>query len=279
METQAGREHLYLGSDNKWYKLTQDQKTGKYTVKSGMEAYTAGSQKLQDLKKKYDELPGFAEGIAEAVAKGISGIGTTIANAIAGALKFPDMSPMTKALEDLVKPLVDFTTWMTNHANPEGVAAEKSSEERLTAAGIQSKPDAFVGHYEWIDPSAHSPDEDPEAAASKALGHASGVTFTKTGIYTGKFHGPEETLPRATTIKGPGIIARALEALDMGAKSSRPSESSSSKTEIHIHNTNDFSGLKVSNDYDLEKLFRQIDKRIESVSVEAVKKQLGQRRN
>jgi hypothetical protein len=75
MEKQAEKEHMYLGSDNKWYKLTQDENTGKYTKKSGMLAYTEGSPKLQDLKKKYDELPGFAEGIAEAVAKGVSGIG------------------------------------------------------------------------------------------------------------------------------------------------------------------------------------------------------------
>jgi len=104
-----------------------------------------------------------------------------------------------------------------------------------------------------------------------------GVLYS-TGIYTGKFHSPEETLPQATTVRGPGTIARALEALDKKTSASG-SSGGASKTEIHNHNSYDFSNLKVSNDYDVEELFKKIEKRIESVSVTAVKNQLAQRRN
>jgi hypothetical protein len=83
-------------------------------------------------------------------------------------------------------------------------------------------------------------------------------------------------IAQATTIRGPGVIARALAALDERTASGG---SGASKTEVHIHNSNDFTGLKVSSDYDLEKILQKIDKRIEAVSVEAVKRQLAQRRN
>ena len=106
-------------------------------------------------------------------------------------------------------------------------------------------------------------------------GHASGLTFTGTGIYAGKFHGPEEVLSQAATIKGPGIIARAMEALD-----ARTSGQAGRGGDVHIHNQTkfDFAGARFSPDFDMEAFLKMIDARIETGSVEAAKKVIGNRR-
>ena len=49
---------------------------------------------------------------------------------------------------------------------------------------------------------------------------------------------------------------------------------------IHIHSSPkyDFSGMKIASDIDVEKLFREIDARVEAGSVKAILAALGQRR-
>ena len=279
--------------------MTFDSSTGKLKWVDQMAhggqifVQSAVSEKISKKIGEWSKLPGFAEGIADAVKKGLVGIGTQIADAIKGA--FPDFSGLITSLDKLIQPLKDLQAAINKYL---GNDADKYKDDRPIY--YSEKGDVYSrggGNYDvvlkkdWNGNKEGSLPAELQGASWDTLvkygfaegdepkSHASGVTFTRSGIYRAKFHSPEETLPQATTIRGPGIIARALEALDMGAKSSRLGESSNSKTEIHIHNSNDFSGLKVSNDYDLEKLFRQIDKRIESVSAEAVKKQLGQRRN
>jgi hypothetical protein len=280
MEKRATKEGIYLGTDNKWYALNAKGE------KSGISASNAGkppSQKLLNIYEEWKDLPGFADGIAQAVATGISGIGTVIAEAISKAITdaFPDFSGLTKALGDLVKPLNDFVDKLTTELNPEGEAAGRASTDKLTAAGLRS----FIGsdsqgYVEWINPEEHR-GEDPEAAANKALGlgHASGLTFTKTGVYKGKFHGPEETLPQATTIKGPGVIARALDLLANVAPGGPISSPAGYGGEIHIHMpAQDFSGMKISSNVDLEKILDKANKKAVDDAVDAVKKAIGQRR-
>jgi hypothetical protein len=260
----------------------------------------ATGSKLEKWYEQYKHLPGFAEGIAEAVQKGLSGMASDIASKISGALgsiatdisnalsKIPGFDALKTALGTLQQKLGEFVDkivaafpWLfpgeggnggdgTNGATPTMSTGDISTGD---IKGYRSKddPSKTLTPSQWA-----SLGEDQKAHYER---YARGATFKTGGRFRGEVHAPEEIIPQATSIKGPGIIARALEALDVSTKSSRSSESSNSKTEIHIHNSNDFSGSKVSNDYDLEKLFRQIDKRIESVSVEAVKKQLGQRRN
>jgi hypothetical protein len=60
--------------------------------------------KLGKLGAKYDQLPGFAEGIAKAVAQGLSGLGAILAQAVKDGLTgmFPDFSGLTKAIGDLL---------------------------------------------------------------------------------------------------------------------------------------------------------------------------------
>jgi len=108
-------------------------------------------------------------------------------------------------------------------------------------------------------------------------GNAGGITFLRDGVFTGKFHGPEETLGREATIRGPGIIARAMSALDISARSARQS---SSVPEIHIHNENrfDFAGARIDSAFDVQGFLREVDKRIESGSKKAVERAIGQGR-
>ena len=243
-----------------------------------------GKEKYKSLTKKsaeYQALPGFAEGIAQAVAKGISGIGTTIADAIVGAIGdlFPDFSGLTTSLENLVKPLTDFTTWMTEHTNPAGVAAGKASEDKLTAAGVKS---IVGGYYEWIEPSAH-PGEDAEAAANKALGntYAVGATFKTGGRFRGRVHDTEEITPQAITKRGPGPIAKAVDLLNNVTSGKRGMSSANdvSGVEVHVHMpTQDFSGMKISSDVDFERLLRDANKKAVADAVYELKKLIGQRR-
>ncbi|MHB8120471.1 MAG: hypothetical protein ACYDHX_17430, partial [Methanothrix sp.] len=209
----------------------------------------------------------------------------------------------TKALnlkfEPFITALTNFKTWVDKKLASMGLVsagAPAGYEDPSKLYWKSDKPvpgtslpsDARPGEFPEVTP-AQKAEYDAKVAAKdtedKSLilsggegfgsGNAAGITFTKTGFYAGKFHGPEETLSRAATIKGPGTIARALDALNNARASSAPAGGA---TEIHIHNQNDFSGMKVSSDIDVEALLRMIDKRIESISLETVKKSLGQRR-
>ncbi|MFA5458002.1 MAG: phage tail tape measure protein [Synergistaceae bacterium] len=106
--------------------------------------------------------------------------------------------------------------------------------------------------------------------------YAVGATFKKDGLFAGRVHAPEEIIPQATAQRGAGPIARALDTL-YGVTAGKGASSSPSP-EVHVHNVNDFSCMRVSSDVDIEKLMKEIDRRIESRSISAVHKAMGQRR-
>jgi hypothetical protein len=122
-----------------------------------------------------------------------------------------------------------------------------------------------------------------EAAAKEYIAnqtqYAIGATFKKDGLFAGLVHAPEEIIPQATAQRGAGPIARALDTL-YGVTAGSRSSTSSQKTEVHVHNHNhnDFSGMRVSSDIDIEKLMKEIDRRIEAGSIAATHKAMGQRR-
>jgi len=120
-----------------------------------------------------------------------------------------------------------------------------------------------------------------EAAAKEYISnqpqYAVGATFKKGGLFAGLVHEKEEIIPQATAQRGAGPIARALDTL-YGVTAGSRSSTSPQKTEVHVHNTNDFSGMRLSSDIDIEKLMKEIDRRIESKSISAVHKAMGQRR-
>lgn len=157
-----------------------------------------------------------------------------------------------------------------------------SSPDRITnpatGEGIQGStttlPGKSSGSGGLTTPRQFKP---PEAPATPK-GFASGATFSRSGLFAGQVHSPEEIIPQATAQRGPGPIARAIALLD--SVSSRPGtpEQGPSIYTIHITNQNDFSGLKISGNVDAETLLRRIDRIIEAKSVEAVKRAIGQGR-
>ncbi|MFA5407961.1 MAG: phage tail tape measure protein, partial [Bacilli bacterium] len=82
-----------------------------------------------------------------------------------------------------------------------------------------------------------------EAAAKEYISnqpqYAVGATFKKGGLFAGLVHEKEEIIPQATAQRGAGPIARALDTL-YGVTAGSRSSTSSQKTEVHVHNTNDF---------------------------------------
>jgi len=162
----------------------------------------------------------------------------------------------------------------------EGDIDYEASRQKGIAAGLileDSKYDikSYTNGKETISPRAWS-----------ALGsdqqeywtpqYAVGATFKKDGLFAGRVHAPEEIIPQATAQRGAGPIARALDTLYGVTSAGRASSSPS--PEVHVHNANDFSGMRVSSDVDIEKLMKEIDRRIESRSISAVHKAMGQRR-
>ena len=107
--------------------------------------------------------------------------------------------------------------------------------------------------------------EDLKAAGYFGEGHARGATFTRGGRWSGRVHYPEEIIPVAQSVRGPGIISRAIDALDKASSGGR-----GGPTEVHIHNHNYNSIGKITSDVDVEAFLREIDSRIETKSKQAV---------
>lgn len=235
------------------------------------------AKKFVEKAETYESKPGFAEGIAEAVKKGISSIGDTIAEKIKAA--FPDLAGLISSLTDLVNLL-------KGEGDIEKIATE-TTPKIVTDAASLTLPGPMGAVVRSLEHPVLKPVANWGFGAGQWVGnqfvggegHAAGATFTRSGLFAGKVHSPEEIIPQAIASKGAGPISRALSVLD-SVMSGQPSSvaGASSVGDIHIHNSNDFSGMKVSGNVDIQKLMAQIDKRIDSRSVEAVKKAIGQRR-
>ena len=265
LERQAKREGLAIspaGSIVKADRFGQPTKT-----------IATGSERLQELQARYNALPGFAEGIADAVKAGLSGLGDIIADRIAE--KMPDFSPLTNAIGRLASIF------------GEGKSAEfaKDRHKALREAGY--KMEVIAGEIFFTDLNGQILTGDELKTANqaweesgKAAGHASGLTFTGTGTYFGKFHGPEEVLSQAATIRGPGIIARAMDALDGAAARSASGASQGTHTSIAITPTVkvDLTGARFSSDVDIDKMLDKMSRQMESVALKTVTRAIGQGR-
>jgi hypothetical protein len=268
-------------------------------LKGGRRTPTADEigPKLQKAYNEWKALPGFAEGIAEAVARGLGGIGTTIADAIVGA--FPDFSSLTKILETLNNTIVNWNplNWGKNGGPFSGTSGSGYSDYSFAQPG---KVDQTYRYYPDKDKVVSlnfgvtgvregdevSWDDLPKSAQDyfntqkRSPGHAKGVSFKRSGWFGGNVHAPEELIPQAIASKGPGPISRALDAFYGATSNQRVASASeaSRSVEVHVHSSYDFSGLRVSSAVDIDKLMREIDRRIANGSVEAVKRAIGQRR-
>jgi hypothetical protein len=227
-------------------------------------------------------LPGFAEGIAEAVAKGISSIGDTIASKIKEAM--PDFTPLTDAIKGMIKPLQDLQTWLANKlGNGDDEYSGTAVVENTRGKAIASKayPGSFNIELANGDRTpAVNADDVEKYLGERPAGYAVGATFRRGGRFTGDVHPPEEIIPQAVASRGPGPIARALDALYGVTTGNLASlaTSGAQTVEVHLHTSNDFSGMRVSSAVDIDRLMRDIDNRIKTGSVEAVKNAIGQRR-
>lgn len=254
----ATKEGVYYSSGD-WFKLDE---TGK---KTGMRANEFGikpSAKLLQQYETYQELPGFAEEIADAVKRGLIDFADTIKTAMIDALKdIPGMDLLMEAIENLQTAIEDLKRWIAENVPSGNPVMAFLGDAKDTAVESLTNPGGPVG-----------------AAVDTVFGsHASGATFTRSGYFRGNVHAPEEIIPQATASKGPGPISRALEALDSAGLGGT---SAGNAYEVHIHNENkfDFAGAKLDAGFDLNKLMKEIDTRIERGSVKAVLDALGQRR-
>lgn len=279
--------------------VTFDPVKGKFTKTDkfgSISDYTP--EKDSKLEKRFEEwkkLPGFAEGIAQAVAKGLEGLGGVIAGAINDKLNFSIEIPgVSKLGEKIAELILKFDEWLQKILPKfDKTGGNWSGSSGGSYSDYTASDNEVYRYYRDTDAVKHliagatgfrerssSWEALPQDAQDhfNRNSHASGLTFKRTGIYTGKFHGPEELLPQATTVEGPGIIAKALAALDARVPAASVGGDGGGKIDIHVHNQNDFSNMKVSGDVDVEALLKKIDRRIEAVSLEAVKKALGQGR-
>jgi len=302
------------------YDLVFNEVSGEFVNAKG-NIVSPPSSRVAEMVQDWRRLPGFAEGIAQAVAAGLSGLGDSIAGAITGAISgigediakaitdmLPDFQPLQDAIESfnswiekLLSPVVESgvsaLNWAggvlnlggSNEGEPPIVETERGKIYKTAGGeGVDVQFSEAYGNWQpgswarglsegslpvlWVEgkESEYKPPVE---------GHATGVTFSRTGYYTGLFHGPEEVLSRATTIKGPGIIDRALNALG-SATSSNTYNRQTVSTEVHLHNENkfDFAGARFDSNFDTEAFLKKIDDRIKTVSVEAAKTAIGNRR-
>lgn len=291
MEKQAKREGLGITASGSIVEL--DTKGNPTAIGATGKA----SQKLLGLQTEYKNLPGFAEGIAEAVAKGMASIGDTIATKIKDALEgvFPDLTPLTDALTGLYEAISNWNplNWDSSGGPFSGASGGSYVDYTYSQPGkvdqsyryypnedkVVSLDYSALGISESDEVSWDNLPKDAQNYFNKE-GHAKGATFTRSGLFQGNVHAPEEIIPQAIAAKGPGPIARALDAF-YGATVDRRETSTSAASravEVHIHSSNDFSGMRVSSAIDIEKLMRDIDRKITSGSVEAVKNAIGQGR-
>ena len=272
---------------NKGVTWMANGESGAGWYKNSVRQSGADLTKLNTLKTKYEKAPnGIFDllGIADAVAKGMSGIGDIIANAIKSAfMDIPGMKELAKAIDDL-------RAWLEKSniggqlnsigSNIGGLlnsigssitgASTPESLNGQTPAGVSpSGRKAFKnpnGGYDLMDEKGRMYNwQVSEDRKDEYLSMASGGVLTRTGWL--KAHKGEAIVPAEAT-RGTGAIADAL-----GGISTR-----GGPPNITVQNNNDFSGMKVASDIDIEALMRKIDKRIETVSLTAVKNALGQRR-
>jgi hypothetical protein len=180
-------------------------KGGQYTIGSEAELAedlgAAGARRLWQEKEKYESLPGFAEGVAQAVSSALAGIGPIIASAIRDGFKEVQRIPekVAGAIPSPIKP-----------------GELEVDEEGKVKAG------AFKGM---------TLDEVSSFGIGNPFGnYATGATVKLSGL--AKIHAGEEVVPAAQTERGPGAIARTIENLTSFSVGGSPSVRLG---DVHVH--------------------------------------------
>ncbi len=159
-------------------------------------------------------------------------------------------------------------------SNP--LALKSSTKEEIVKSTQQKSGSSSTADYSTLHGTPQPIKITPEIRA-KLNSMDEGGRISSSGALIG--HGGEEVSPARAVVGAKTSLERINEILaSVGVRNGQSSAMEGSSSEIHVHNSYDFSGMKVSSDIDFETLMRKIDKRIETVSVESVKKALGQRR-
>lgn len=255
---------------------------GQPILTSGAEGYA--SEKLLGLQARYKALPGFAEGIADAVKAGLSTLGDTIADRIAE--KMPTFDDLTNSMDDFVAAIESITPGGKWNEEGSRVTSAETGEEYYVEVNSETGERRVKRHRPWYSGGIDDLIEDVSALPADVkdalnIGHASGLTFAGTGVYSGKFHGPEELLSQATTIKGPGIIDRALGALDGAVGSAGRATagfSQAAPVTVNASVNADFNGARFASDIDIEEMLKKMEKRLIPACTTAIARQIGQGR-
>lgn len=220
--------------------------------------YGRRGQRLTLEAVKERSSPDFASGIASAVAAGLGGLGDVIKQSLTDIIP----QSLIDSLDRLSKALDNFK-WPGEATLAVGTGG--SSEPNAEPKGVQG----FSMSSEM-------------SGGSTDTGFASGVTFTRSGRFSGKVHASEELVDQAASVKGPGVLAKSIDALDaiLNGKPSAIGYGRSVGGEVHIHQQNDFdfSGAKLYPGMDMEAFFSKIDARVKKTAVAAVKDEIGKRR-
>jgi hypothetical protein len=239
--------------------------TGQFSDILTKNVRTPSDPKTLQAFDEWKRLPDFAQSIADAVSKAISGI------KIEGIQTLVDrLQSLTDALNNFEIPGVGKIGDIGSVVTPESkVYWPIDGGEPITVAEWEklSPGERTSGEYKY-DSSGKNPFERFDAGG---IVHTKGFGILDPG---------DEIISPATATRGPGPIERALDALyGVTARSGVPSTALDSRpVEIHVHTSNDFSGMKVSSAVDVDRLMREIDRRIETGSLAAVQKAIGQRR-
>jgi hypothetical protein len=188
-------------------------KGGQYTIGSEAELAedlgAAGARRLWQEKEKYESLPGFAEGVAEAVSSALSGLGPIIASAIRDGFEG-----------------VQINVQQTIQAIPEKVAGAIPSPIKPEDLEVDEEGKVKAGAFKGM-----TLDEVSSFGTGNPFGnYATGATVKLSGL--ARIHAGEEVVPAAQTERGPGAIARTIENLTSFSVGGSPSVRLG---DVHVH--------------------------------------------
>lgn len=262
------------------------------------------AEKLLALKNTYETTPGFAEDIADAIIKGLAGLGSAIATGIGTevgnwlkekALSIPGMDDLVSTLGTLSTALGDLKTRLDDLiggiwgliAKLGGKVWSDMDKLGRTIYGFVTSPFNKTGSEESTTstevPTTAPTTEVPAGLTledinpkSKYLNKKTGVTKSGADVLLRKdVSGFDISNWELEASSSQGLsLDDLLGSIDLGK------EKSKEKIELHIHNKNefDFAGCRIDSGFDIESFLRKIDSRIETVSIASVMKVLGQRR-
>lgn len=230
----------YVGTDKqggtKTYGISDDRSGSLVPITDLLAKTNITKTKLEDAQSKFDKAPSMFDDLISAInglKEAILGAGkTAIANTVA-PVTTPAMNAANNYLNDQSKNFND--TWdktngnsfLSTHSvktpletlgewtygkisgNGDDDNAGKNSANTISSF-IASMTSAGLTKDKIRENLAGAGYSDSDITAA---GYASGASFSKSGLFVGNVHAPEEIPPLATAIKGPGILARAIDSL------------------------------------------------------------------